>query len=204
MRGERCDWRRAGRVLVITVLVAAVNLAAMPAWAEEGGETFLGLPTLVWKVVNFVVFFGLLGYFLARPLQAFFRTRRQAIARQAEEAAQAQQQATELRNTMERRVAALSGEIAALKDRLRKEGERERDALERQGEAEAARLVGQVELEANRRVAEARRELAAEAANVASDLALEILRRELTEEDRQRIFAASLERLEGRAKEGRS
>jgi F-type H+-transporting ATPase subunit b len=204
MKRERRIWPRVGRWLVLTVLVAAVNLAALPAWAEEASEAFLGLPTLVWKVLNFVVFFGLLGYFLARPLQAFFRNRRQGLARQAEEAEQARQQAIELRTTIERKVTELSGEIAALKHRLHEEGERERDALERQGEAEAARLVGQIELEANRRLAEARRKLAAEAANVAADLALELLRRELTEEDRQRIFAATLERLQGRAQGGQA
>jgi len=198
----RSIWRRAGRFAPVVLLAAAVSLIAVPAWAEEGGETFLGMPTLVWKIVNFLLFFGLLGYFLARPLQTFFRTRKQAVASQAEEAARAREQALELHNTMERRLAALSDEIAALRDRLRREGERERDALGRQGEAEAARLVAQVEHEADRRVAEARRELAKEAADVASDLALELLRRELTEEDRRRIFAATLERLEA-GSEGR-
>jgi len=188
----------------IGLMAAAVTVAAVPAWAGEAGETFLGLPTLVWKIANFVVFFGMLAYFLARPLQAFFRTRKQAIAAQADEAARAREQAAELKATMERRLATLGDEIAALKDRLRRDGERERDALERQGETEAARLVAQVEQEADRRVAAARRELAVEAANVASDLALELLRRELTEEDRQRIFATTLERLEGRAERGQA
>ena len=188
----------------IGLIAAAVIVAAVPAWAEEAGEKFLGLPTLVWKIANFVVFFGLLAYFLARPLQAFFRTRKQAIAAQAEEAARAREQTVELQATMERRLAALGDEMAALKERLYREGERERDALERLGEAEAGRLVAQVEQEADRRVAQARRELAREAANVASDLALELLRRELTEEDRRRIFAAALERLEPRSGDAQS
>ena len=104
-------------------------------------------------------------------------------------------EAERFRIEMEHRVATLAGEIATLKERLRSEGERERQALERQGEGEAARLVSQIEQEAARRVQDARRQLASEAASVAADLAVELLRRELTAEDRERIFRTTLERL---------
>jgi F0F1-type ATP synthase membrane subunit b/b' len=103
---------------------------------------------------------------------------------------------------MEQRVAALSGEIEALKERLRRDGERDRAALEREGEEEAARLVAQIGQEVARRVAEARRELASEAAAVAADLALDLLQRELTPEDRERIFRDTLERLTAQAARG--
>ena len=186
----------AGRWIAIVTMAALVCLAATPARAaQEGSETFLGLPTLVWKIINFVAFFGLLTYFLARPLTQFFASRREAIARQASEAAQARQQAVELRAEMEKRVAALSGEIAALRERLHREGEREREALTRQGETETARLLTQVDQEANRRVEHARRELATEVATAAAELARELLQRELSAEDRERIFAASVGQL---------
>jgi F0F1-type ATP synthase membrane subunit b/b' len=103
---------------------------------------------------------------------------------------------------MEQRVAVLSGEIAALKERLRRDGEREREALGHQGDEEAARLVAQIGQEAARRVEEARRELASEAAAVAAELALDLLQRELTPEDRERIFRTTLERLSARATGG--
>ena len=174
-------------------------LVALPASAAEEGSGFLGVPSLVWKSANLVVFFGLLAWLLARPLSKFFRARRDQIGSQLEEATFHQQEAERLRAEMEQRIAALAGEIAELKDRLRREGEREREALERQGEAEAARLLSQLDLEASRRVHEARRQLASEAASVAAELALELLERELTSEDRERIFRATLERMTARA-----
>jgi F-type H+-transporting ATPase subunit b len=187
------------RKRLLTVLVLAC--AALPAWAvEETGEGFLGLPSLFWKTANLVVFFGLLAYLLVRPLSRFFRARREQIVSHMKEAANQQREAERLRSEMETRVAALSGEIEALKERLRRDGERERAALEHQGEEEAARLVAQIGAEAARRVEEARRALASEAAAVAADLALELLQRELTTEDRERIFRATLERLRGGAR----
>ena len=183
--------------------VLIVWCAALPAWAaEEVAEGFLGVPPLFWKIANLILFFGLLFYLLVRPLSRFFRIRREQIASQMKEAVHQRQEAETLRSDMERRVAALSGEIAALKERLRRDGERERAALEHQGEEEAARLVAQIGQEAARRVEEARRALASEAAAVAADLALDLLQRELTPEDRERIFRATLERLTARAAGG--
>ena len=187
------------RLLVTLVLVCG----ALPAWAaEEAGGDFLGLPSLFWKVGNLIVFFGLLVYLLVRPLSRFFRARTEQITSHMKEAARQQQEAERLRSEMETRVAALSGEIAALKERLQHDGEREREALARQGEEEAARMVAQIEQEAARRVEQARRELASEAATVAAELALELLQRELTPEDRERIFRTTVERLTARAARG--
>lgn len=180
-----------------------ISCIALPAWAaEEAGESFLGLSPLFWKSANFILFFGLLFYLLVRPLSKFFHTRRSQIDAQMKESVHQQQEAERLRSEMEQRLATLSGEIAALKDRMRREGEREREVLERHGDEEAARLVAQIDQEAGRRVEAARRELAADAAEVAAQLALELLQRELTPEDRERIFRTTLERLSARGEEG--
>jgi F-type H+-transporting ATPase subunit b len=177
-------------------IALAALVVAIPVWAaDEGGGTFLGLPTLFWKVANFVAFFGLLFFLLARPLSKFFKSRSAQIAAQMKEAEHQRSEAEQFRSEMEKRIAALAGEIAALQERLKGEGERERQALARQGEGEAARLVAQIEQEAARRVQDARRQLASEAAAVAADLAVELLQRELTAEDRERIFKITLERL---------
>jgi F-type H+-transporting ATPase subunit b len=193
--------RRAGRSWLLLALVgAAVLLLPAPVHAsEEAAQRFLGIPTLGWKVINFAAFFGLLTYLLARPLQSFFASRRHAVSQELQEATRRLEEADRLRAETEQRVAALQSEIAALRERLLVEGARERDALTRQGEAEAQRLAAQVKLEADRRVAAARTELARETAEAAAMLARELLARELTPEDRDRIFARTLQRLSSSA-----
>ena len=152
-------------------------------------------PTIGWKIVNFLLFFGLLAYLLTRPLQHFFASRREGIAKELEEAERLKVEAVRLTAETEQRVAGLEAEIAALRQRLRQEGEREREALKLQGEAEATRLSAQVQQEADRRVAAARSELAREAAETAAEIARELLAKELTQEDRDRIFSRTLARL---------
>ena len=164
--------------------------------AREGSADHVsGLPVWLWKTANLLVFFGLLVYLLAKPLSSFFHARREEIARQLADAARAREDAVKMKAEMESRVASLQGEIASLRDRLRADGERERAELGRQGEAEAARLLAQLDQEAQRRVAEARTQLAGEAASIAADLALELLEREITPADRERIFKRTLDRL---------
>lgn len=188
-----------GRLRAATRLALAalmVSLAALPALAAtEGPTTFLGLPTALWKLLNLLAFVGLLVYLLAKPMRGFFRAREESVRRQLAEAAQQRERAAQLESEMARRVASLEGEIRALRERLRQEGERERRLLEQQGEADAARLLAQLDDEAKRRVEEARVGLAREAADVAADLAREIIEKELTPADRERIFARTLERL---------
>ena len=181
-----------------TPFVVFLLLLAAPALAspeKEAATTFLGLPVWLWKTANLLLFIGLLVYLLAKPMSRFFHTRREEIARQIADAARQREEAVRMKAEMESRVAALQGEIAALRERLRSDGERERGELERQGDAEAVRLLAQLDQEVARRIAEARTQLAGEAAQIAADMALELLERELTSADRERIFKRTLDRL---------
>lgn len=181
-------------------IIFAMLFAAVPAWASEGaGEAagFLGIPTLVWKILNFLVYFGLLIYLLRKPLANVFRSRREGVARVLTEAEQQQAEAARMKAEMDARVASLEREIAELRDRMAREGERERAALVSQGIAEADRVSTQLGEEADRRLAAARVTLAREAADVAAELAWDLLKREVTPNDRERIFAETLARLEG-------
>lgn len=177
--------------------------AAEPAWAASGGsDTWLGLPRVVWYTLNLLLFFGLLGWLVAKPMAAFFRTRQEEIARTLAQATRQQEEAARLQAEMEQRVASLESEIAALRQRLHDDGVRERAALAQQGEQEAERLLAQLDGEAARRREEAHASLAREAAGIAAELAWELLQREVTPEDRERIFRATLERLRGQVKGG--
>jgi len=56
--------------------------------------------------------------------------------------------------------------------------------------------------ECGSRVEEARASLSREAAGIAAELAIELLEKELTDADRERIFTSTLERLKARAAGG--
>lgn len=171
---------------------------ASPALAAGGGEAgpFLGLPRPLWYTVNLLLFLGLLGYLVAKPLNRFFTDRSAEVSRQLVEAQRQQEEAMALRRELDGRVHSLEAEVTALRERLREEADRDRQALDLQGEREAARMVQQVDAEVHRRLLEARELLARDAANLAADLAWELLEREMEPADRERIFQRTLRRLQ--------
>lgn len=175
---------------------AGVWLSAQAVEAAEGAAaTFLGIPTVFWKIANLVVFLVVVAWLLARPLSRFFHTRREDIARELREAERLRWEAEAMQQEMTAKMAALEGEMVALRERLRREGEAERERLVAEGEQEAARFLRQVEDEAARRLVAARQQLAREAAEAAAAVAWEILGKEITPEDQDRIFEATLARL---------
>lgn len=182
-----------------TMLVGTLWLAQAEA-AQGASPTWLGLPILFWKILNLLVFLGFLTWLLARPLSRFFHGRGEEVSKELVEAERQKREAVALQREVAAKMGHLQEEIRVLRERLRQEGEAERDRLAAEGEKEAARLLQQVEEETRRRLAQAREQLAREAAIAAAKAAWELLEREVTPEDQERIFEATLAQLEARGK----
>ena len=174
--------------------VLAVGLA-LPAAASEGGSTFLGLPTWIWKTANFVLFFALLVWLLGRPLLRFFDARREEIAQRLAEAREKLAEAERLREEILERLERMEREMAELRERAEREGAAEAERIRASAVAEAERFLAKVDEEIGRRTAETRHRLAVETAELAEELARELLDRQMTDEDRRRVFERSLDAL---------
>ncbi len=68
--------RRTSLIVFATAVVLLMLFAPTMVLAEEAGHGDHGehhginWGTLFWKTVNFIIFFGALGYFLAKPVAA--------------------------------------------------------------------------------------------------------------------------------------
>mgnify|MGYP005837568679 CR=1 FL=1 len=178
----------------ISVLLGLLWLARAEA-AEGASSTWLGLPVPIWRALNLLAFLAFLIWLLARPLSRFFHSRREEISRELSEAERLRREAAAMQQEVATKMAQLQDEIRALQERLRQEGEAERGRLVAEGEREAARLLQQVDEQARRRLAQAREQLAREAALAAAKAAWELLQREITPADQERIFEATLAQL---------
>lgn len=186
------------RVFAATVLVAGF---AAPALAAEGGEHFLGLPMPLWKAVNLVLFLAALVWFVGRPLGRFLESRRDGIQYELAEARRKLAEAEELRSQVLKRLEEVEGEVAELRERAAREGEAERDRILAAAEKEEKRLLARVDDEIARRTAETRQHLAEDTAALTAELARELLEREVTDSDRERVLERSLVALRAQAKE---
>lgn len=142
---------------VLTALMALL-LVAPPALA--GGFV---LREHGFYLLDFVLLFGALLYFVRGPAKKFLVERHDAARREMEEATALKAQAQERLERYEAMLAELAAEAQRLQVEFREAGERERDRIIAEAEARAERI---------RRDAEAT--LAAESAQTKHDIELQI------------------------------
>ena len=182
--------------MTLAALSASPILAALTEEAEETAK-FLGLPLWIWQLANLVLFVALLLYFVAKPLGAAFRKRQEDIEARRREAEKKRASVENLAAEIRSRTAAIEKEMAEIRDRGRADGEEAQRALAERADAESERIRREAAEEIERRLASARAELRREAASLTADRATEILAKEITPADRERLLDDTVASLEG-------
>ena len=175
--------------------------AALPAvllFSEgEGAHAakFLGLPLWIWQILNLVFFFAVLLYFIARPMAETFRKRQQEIEERRREAEKQRAAVQQLSSEIRERTTRLEREIEEVRRQGLAEGESARTALSERASQEAARVLKESQEEIARRLAAAKDELRKAAADLTATAATEIVSREITDADRQRLLSESVQKM---------
>jgi len=188
------------RLTLILVLMLAVAVFVQPAAAVESGasheaRTYFGIPEGILKFVNLILFFGVLGYLVAGPVKKAFNERAAQIRTQLAEAETRREKAGSFAADMEQRLKQLESEVAVILERAQQEGDRQKRELIAAGEMEAQKILNTARNEVDARLKAARKELTDYAGQLAADRARAILEQSLTEADRRRLFAESVEQI---------
>ncbi|HEX5854343.1 MAG TPA: ATP synthase F0 subunit B [Thermoanaerobaculia bacterium] len=177
--------------------------AAALLFLEQGHEAargFLGVPSLVWQVLNLGLFLGLLWYFLRKPLAGFFENRKSGVAAALAKADEDRRRAEQLSAELKARLTSIEGELENLKSAARREADAEHAALLARSQADADHILARTRADLDNRVRAARAELTAYAGDLSVDLAREILRKTVTQDDEKRLLSEGIARLSGAAK----
>jgi F-type H+-transporting ATPase subunit b len=162
---------------------------------EHADEEHGVLSGLLWPTANFIILAGGLWWFLKDPMSAYLRDRHSSIRKDLVEAAQLKSSATADLAEIDRRLAALPGEIEALRRRGGEEIAAEEHRIAAQAAAERERLLEQTRREIELQVRLAKRELTTHAANLAVQLASDRLKQTLTADDQQRLVDRYLDQV---------
>ncbi|MGZ7079641.1 MAG: F0F1 ATP synthase subunit B family protein [Thermoanaerobaculia bacterium] len=167
---------------------------------EHGGphaeKKFLGLPFWIWKLANMLLFLGLLVWLLRGPIGTAFAERTAAIHAAAAEARERRAKADQMAADIQTRLSQIEGEVRAIQDRARQEGERQKRDLIAAAEAEAAKILQSARNEVENRLKYARHELTEYAGELASERAKAILRERITEADQKKLFEESVRQVD--------
>ncbi|HEY0592680.1 MAG TPA: ATP synthase F0 subunit B [Thermoanaerobaculia bacterium] len=167
---------------------------------EAGGEThetqtYFGIPAWILKLINLILFVGILGYFLAGPISGALAARRGKIRADLAEAAERRQKADRLAADIQSRLDQIEKEVGSILERAAAEGERQKQELIAQGHAEAEKIVAQAKSAVDAQLRAAKGELTEYAGKLASERALAILETQMTDADRRKIFAEGVEEI---------
>jgi len=174
-------------------LVAGLIVVPAQALAEGGGGHEA---TLVWHAVNLALLLGVLVYFLRAPIRVFFATRRRDIEQNLERAQRVLREAEERLAQWKDRMARLDAEIQEIRRLALERAEVERRQILADAEAAAARIRRDGAAAVAQEERRAREALRREAADRAIELAGEILRQQVTDNDRARLAEEFIARME--------
>jgi F-type H+-transporting ATPase subunit b len=149
-----------------------------------------------WKWANFVILAGALGYMIAKNAGPFFNARTQQIRKDMLESREARQQAEARAAEVDRRLAALGSDIAALQAESQQEARNETERLSRHTAAEIAKIQAHAEQEIASAGKAARTELKRYAAQLAVTLAEQRLRARMTPDTQQSLVRGFVRDLE--------
>jgi F-type H+-transporting ATPase subunit b len=140
-----------------------------------------------WPVANFIIFVGVLYYFLNQPFRDYLAGRSTTIRKELVEAAEIKATATAQLASIEQKLAALPGELAALRARGAEEIKAEEQRIAAQAAADRDRMLEQTrrEIELQTRIAKAA--ILEHAADLSVRLATERIKKEVTPADQQRL-----------------
>ena len=173
----------------------AWSQGAAPASKEEKSSE--PRHELLFKVINFAILVGGLGYLLRKPLAEFFRSRSEAIQKGLAEGRTALEASAVQLRAVDEKLGRLEADIAAFKAASAREMEAERQRLQEAGAAEAARLIESTRAQIEAGVRAAKLELRQYAAQQAVAQAEELIRGRMDDDVRRRLvaqFVASLEK----------
>ena len=172
-------------------LILAMMLAE---GAAEGGHGS-GLLEMAAKLVNFAILAGTLVYFLRSPIAKYLVDRGTQIRSDLVRAADMRTSAAAQVAAIEQKMAALPGELDALRKTGAEEVAAEEVRIRAIAEAERARLLEQARREIDSRLKLAERQLVARTADLAVAVAATRVKATITAEDQARLVDQYLRRL---------
>lgn len=184
----------AGKVLernVAGLLVLGVLTPSL-VFASAGGD---GGGSMVWKIINFVILAAGVYLVWTRVINGLLDKRSVDIKKALDEARRAGDEAEKKAAEYREKLRLLDSRVAEIQNELRLEGEAEKERMILEAGKAAERLKEQAKTAAAQEVKKARLEIRAEATRVAVELAGEILKKEISPADQERLVKGYLDNL---------
>lgn len=172
--------------ICLAVLLATVLLAT-PAWATEQLPEWRHIWDKVWRVLNFLILFGLIFKYGKEPMKQFLAGQRDSLAEEIKEMEEAKAEAEADLKEIEDRIAGLADELDKFEETVAAQAEKDREAIMESAKFEANAILQRTKRQSEMTLEQARKDMTAELVELAGIEAAETLQAVINEEDRSRL-----------------
>lgn len=152
---------------------------------------------MIWSVINFVIFVGVLFFVLRKPVREFWAGRSHGIRFEIEESEKLKRQAGKRHEELQKRFSRIEAEAKGLIQSLELEGEMEKKRLIEESERLSRRLLEEGERIAAQEVRKAVEILKTQTVALSIEMAERLVKERVDENDQRRLsekYLAELER----------
>ena len=184
-----------GVSLLLTSLALASGGGEAAAHGEAHGISPAKISDFIWRTVNFLVFAGILIKLAAKPAKQFFAQRTTDIGETFEELEAQKAEAEAALVAAQERLAQVDGERQKLMEQFVAEGEAEKEKIIQKAEMVAARIKEMAALSIDQEIKRSTQELKKEVAEQATQMAEELIRKEITPTDQNKLVEEYLQKV---------
>lgn len=176
----------------VVLLLIAILAPSMAFASAEGGHGDSGM---TWKIINFVIL--AVGVYLVwtKAISGLLKKRGSEISNAIEEARKAKDAADRNAAEYREKLSILDSKVSEIHNELKLEGEAEKARIIAEAAKSAEAVKAQAKVAAEQEIKKARIEIREEAARLAVQLAEDILKKELSPADQERLVKGYLNNL---------
>ena len=189
-RKGRVQLKRLHLIAVVALVLGVAAVAYASGDAESGAEAAhhgLNWKDFLFRVVNFVLVFGVIAKLAGKKIVGFFRGRSQGIENQLSDLDVRKADAAKRLADIEASISNLAEEKAKIEDEYRRQGEALRDSIVAAAEAKAVQIREQAVAAAEAEGRVAAQKLRAELADAVVGAATAMLEKKLTAKDQEKL-----------------
>ena len=193
--GSKSKW--ASFVCILSLVLWAVSCGiAFAAGGHEGSDRSGDLLDLLYRFINFALLVIILFWVGKKAgLKGFFTARSEEISWKLDELRRGKEEAEAKFQEMEKQLREFEGSKHLIIEQLKAEGLAEKERIISEAQERAKQIFEQAELTVRREMEYARDRLKREMVNLSAQKAQEILAREMTDNDQDRLVDEFIERL---------
>ena len=181
--------------LILNLVFVSIIFAS-----SGGGEE--AHPSLVkeyaYKIINFVVIFGIVIYFARKPIANMLKQRAELIEKTLKEAQEAKELAQKALQEAQTRLQTKDKEIEEILSMSKLAGEQEKERLIEESERLKERIFEQAKVNIEYELKGAKDAIKAEAVEIAMELAEKKIKEKLTKDEQEKLLQESLTKIGGK------